>query len=193
MLGAMSAKHAILGLLIERPSYGYQLTQRLEERFGAWGWQGSGVYGALNHLERDGYVRPLKEKGAGTTGRAARRVIYEATSEGHDFLRSWVYEPTPPSPVRQALDLKIQLSPPEFLPQLIEQTRAQEQQCLDDLAALTRTTGGGPGSMRTWYEAAPLLQRDAEMRHLRVRIQWLQDARKVMQRLHSQFDDCRSR
>jgi len=31
----MSAKHAILGLVIERPGYGYQLAQRLEERFGS--------------------------------------------------------------------------------------------------------------------------------------------------------------
>ena len=29
----MSAKYAILGLVIERPGYGYQLAQRLEERF----------------------------------------------------------------------------------------------------------------------------------------------------------------
>ena len=31
----MSAKYAILGLVIERPGYGYQLAQRLEQRFGS--------------------------------------------------------------------------------------------------------------------------------------------------------------
>jgi hypothetical protein len=33
----MSAKHAVLGLVIERPGYGYQLPQRRDERFGSSG------------------------------------------------------------------------------------------------------------------------------------------------------------
>ena len=53
----MSAKHAILGLVIERPGYGYQLAQRLDERFGSSGFAPSGVYSALDQLSRDELVR----------------------------------------------------------------------------------------------------------------------------------------
>jgi DNA-binding PadR family transcriptional regulator len=190
----MSAKHAILGLVIERPGYGYQLARRLEERCGVWGWEPSGVYSALDQLERDGHVRSLREKGSGATGRGAPRRIYESTSSGVDFFRDWIFAATPPSPVRQELDLKILLSGPEFLPRLVEQTWAQEQQCIDDLKALTLAMPAGPpGSMQTWHEAAAVLQRDAEMRLLRVRIEWLQDTRKVMQQILGQSDDRRAR
>jgi len=190
----MSAKHAILGLVIERPGYGYQLAQRLEERCAVWGWEKSGVYSALAQLERDGHVRSRGEMGSGARRRDARRVIYESTTEGVDFFRDWIFAPTPPSPVRQELDLKIQVAGPEFLPRLIEQTWAQEQQCVDDLRALTRTMPtAAPGAMRTWREAAAVLQRDAQMRLLRVRIQWLQDARTVMQQMVGQPQNRRSR
>jgi DNA-binding PadR family transcriptional regulator len=189
----MSAKHAILGLVIERPGYGYQLAKRLQERCGAWGWESSGVYSALDQLERDGHVRSVREKG-GATGRGAPRVIYEPTREGEEFFRDWIFKPTPPSPVRQELDLKIQIAGPEFLPRLIEQTWAQEQQCVDDLRTIAGTLQpAAPGSTRTWREAAPLLQRDAEMRLLRVRIQWLHDVREVMQQIFGESDRHRLR
>src|ERR1035441_9888450 len=106
----MSARHAVLGLVIERPGYGYQLGQRLAERCGAWDWESSGVYGALNSLQRDGYVRSSTEKGTGATGRAAPRAIYEATGAGVDYFRAWIIAFSPPSPVRQELDLKILFS-----------------------------------------------------------------------------------
>jgi DNA-binding PadR family transcriptional regulator len=177
----MSAKHAVLGLVIERPSYGYELAVRLEERCGAWGWHTTGVYNALTQLERDGYVRVRGPKASAPTGRGAPRVVYESTDEGVDYFRAWMYEATPPSPIRQELDLKIALSDAEFLPQLIDQTWAQEQRCMDELRVLTSKLP--PGSARTqasWSQAAVILQRNAEIKMHQVRIEWLQEARRVM-------------
>jgi len=180
----MSAKHAILGLMIERPGYGYELAQRLQERCGAWGWEKSGVYSALDQLERDGHVRSLREKRLGATARGAPRVIYEATPEGRNFFRDWLLSPTAPSPVRQELDLKILLSGSEDLPRLIDLTWAQEQQCIDDLRELTRAIQSRPlVATSTWHEARAVLQRDAEIKLLQVRIEWLQDTRKVMKQM----------
>jgi DNA-binding PadR family transcriptional regulator len=180
----MSARHAVLGLVIERPGYGYQLGQRLAERCGAWDWESSGVYGALNSLQRDGYVRSSTEKGTGATGRAAPRAIYEATGAGVDYFRAWIIEFSPPSPVRQELDLKILFSGPECLPRLIEQTCAQEQRCIEAVEALTSSAlPVVPGRRSRWREAAAVLQRDAEIKLLQVRVEWLQDARRVMKQI----------
>jgi DNA-binding PadR family transcriptional regulator len=180
----MSAKHAVLGLVIEQPGYGYQLARRLEERCSTWGWEPSGVYSALDQLAREGNVRSIRGKGSGATGRAAPRAIYEATPQGEDFFRDWIFESSAPSPVRQELDLKILFSGSEFLPRLIDQTWAQEQQCIDDLRALTSTAQAStPARMLTWREAAVVLQRDAEIKLLQVRIEWLQDTRKVMKEI----------
>jgi DNA-binding PadR family transcriptional regulator len=181
----MSAKHAVMGLVIEQPGYGYQLARRLEERCAAWGWEPSGVYSALDSLAREGNVRSVRGKGSSDTGRAAPRAVYEATPKGMDFFREWMHETSAPSPVRQELDLKMLFSGPEFLPRLIDQTWAQEQRCMDELRELTSlaqvsATAGRPQS---WREAAAVLQRDAEIKLIRVRIEWLQNVRKVMKEL----------
>jgi DNA-binding PadR family transcriptional regulator len=181
----MSVRHAVLGLVIEQPGYGYQLARRLEERCGAWGWERSGVYGALDQLKRDDHVRSVGEKGSGATRRAAPRVIYESTSKGVDFFSQWMFESSAPSPVRQDLDLKILFSGPEFLPRLIDQTWAQEQICIDNLRTLTSTARAGtPVRSPTWRQAAVVLQRDAEIKLLQMRIEWLQDVRKVMKEIY---------
>jgi DNA-binding PadR family transcriptional regulator len=180
----MSAKHAVLGLVIERPGYGYDLARRLEDRCGAWGWERSGVYSALDQLTRDGHVRSEKAKSRAGSARSAPRAIYESTAEGVDYFREWIARSTSPSPVRQELDLKILFSGPEFLPRLIDQTWAQEQMCIDQLRALSATAQTPPvNGARTWREVAPALQREAEIKLLQVRVEWLQTARGVMKTL----------
>src|SRR3954451_1405103 len=105
----MSAKHAVLGLVIERPGYGYQLAQRLDERFGSSGFAPSGVYSALDQLSRDELVRSAGELGPGPARRAAPRTIYEATEEGVDHFESWMLDPSPTPPLRDELHMKIAL------------------------------------------------------------------------------------
>jgi DNA-binding PadR family transcriptional regulator len=185
----MSAKHAVLGLVIERPGYGYELAQRLERRCGPWRWEPSGVYSALNQLERDGHVLSDRERGSGARGRAAPRLVYEATPEGEGFFRNWIFGASPPSPARQELDLKILLSGAEFLPHLVDLTWAQEQQCVDELRALVANMPAGPlDRSASWSEVAVVLQRNAEIKLLQTRIEWLQDARKVMRQILDRGD-----
>jgi DNA-binding PadR family transcriptional regulator len=54
---------AVLGLVIERPSYGYELFQRLERRYGGvLDPPISQIYAALNALERASLIEPLQEE-----------------------------------------------------------------------------------------------------------------------------------
>src|SRR5580658_5223131 len=80
--GDMSAKHAVLGLLIERPGYGYQLARRLDERFGSSAFAPSCVYSALDQLIRDELVRELRSTDPGPARRGGQRIVYEATARG---------------------------------------------------------------------------------------------------------------
>jgi DNA-binding PadR family transcriptional regulator len=188
---AVSAKHAVLGLVIERPGYGYELAQRLQERFGAWGWDPTVVYSALGILSRDGHVCEARRE---RSGHRQSRVVYEATLEGREFFRRWMHQRTPLSPTRQLLDLKIQVAGPEFFKRLIDEMWSQEQQLVDELNELGKETPTvGAVGMESWREAAMVLQRDAEMRLLRVRIEWLQDARRVMKRMHARAEASESR
>jgi len=92
---------AVLGLVIERPSYGYELFQRLERRYGGvLDPPISQIYAALNALERAALIEPLPEEDRmalpdDALRPAAKRqpkVHYRATASGARAFREWVGE-----------------------------------------------------------------------------------------------------
>jgi DNA-binding PadR family transcriptional regulator len=182
----MSAKNAVLGLVIEQPGYGYDLARRLEARFGSSGFAPTGVYSALDQLSAEALVCSTGSRAAGENERGAPRRIYEATSKGIDYFEEWMLGSSAVAPVRDELYMKVALSKPHNLPRLIELAQAQEQNCLERLQDLRRPprerSVGGPID---WSELAVLLVRDAEIKQLQARVEWLQKARAVMQRLNS--------
>lgn len=190
----MGMKQAVLGLVIEQPDYGYKLAQRLEDRCPSGGWQKTGVYGALDQLIKESLVRSLGEKGPSDSGRAPTRRIYEATPEGVGDHERWIFGPSPLSPLRQELDLKMLVASPEYLPRLIDQTWAQEQQCMQELKGLTIAAATPrAGRRRTWPEVRIVLQRNAETKSLQLRIECLQEARKAMNLILDESNQRRDR
>jgi DNA-binding PadR family transcriptional regulator len=180
----MSAKNAVLGLVIERPGYGYDLARRLQERFGSSGFAPTGVYSALDQLSSDAFVRSAGSRADGTNERAAPRTIYEATPKGIDHFEQWMLGGSSLAPVRDELYMKIALSKPHNLSRLIELARAQERDCLERLESLKRPASRSRSAPRVWSEVAVLLVRDAEIKQLQARVEWLQKAQVVMVKLN---------
>jgi DNA-binding PadR family transcriptional regulator len=187
----MSAKHAVLGLVIERPGYGYDLARRLRERFDSSGFAPTGVYSALDQLRAEGLVRiaTTRSPPERSAEHAGPRTVYEATERGREQFDRWMLSATVPAHVRDELNMKIALSRPRDLPALIELARTQEEQCLSRLQTLRRGAGAGAGDKRShaaglaWRQVAALLVRDAEARQLQSRIEWLQRTRAIMSRI----------
>ena len=183
----MSAKHAVLGLVIERPGYGYQLAQRLEERFGSSAFAPSGVYSALDQLSRDEFVRSAGELGAGPARRAAPRMIYEATDEGVDHFEDWMLGSSPTPPLRDELHMKIALCRPRNLPRLIDMVYGQELACMGRLRDLKQVADDeAAGDPQEWSRLMRVLARDAEVAMWKARIEWLQTARELLERLREE-------
>lgn len=92
--------HAVLALVIERPSYGYELYERFGRRFGEFLPASLGnVYDALKRLEREGYV-----EFAGLSGSRGRpRVNRRATASGLTTYRLWLGEHLRDDPQRLEL------------------------------------------------------------------------------------------
>jgi DNA-binding PadR family transcriptional regulator len=81
---------AVLGLLIERPSYGYELSQRFERRFGELLRVGtSHIYAALNSLEKEGLIEPMPSQNR-TLKRRQPKIHYRATPDGARAYRGWL-------------------------------------------------------------------------------------------------------
>lgn len=73
----MSAKIAVLGLVIEEPGPPHRLTAKLRQRLASAEFVDSNVYSALTRLEREGFVRPVAagdaERSSAPAADSARR------------------------------------------------------------------------------------------------------------------------
>jgi DNA-binding PadR family transcriptional regulator len=176
----MSAKNAVLGLVIERPGYGYDLARRLQERFGSSGFAPTGVYSALDQLSSEALVRSAGADKA----RGAQRTVYEATPEGIEQFERWMLDSSSLAPVRDELYMKLALSKPGNLSRLIELARAQEEECLTQLQELRAPAPRGAAASTGWPDVAVLLVRDAEIKQLQARVEWLQKACSIMTKLN---------
>lgn len=89
----MPLHHAVLALLVDGPSYGYELKGAFESAVGPqWGTLNIGhLYQVLDRLERDGLVtstkvaQPVKPD----------RVVYEITDPGRAELTEWLHAAVP--------------------------------------------------------------------------------------------------
>lgn len=82
----MSTRLVILGLLRERPLYGYEIKQIIEEHMGDWTSIAFGsIYFALGKLAEEGFI---EKTGTQQEGNRPSRSIYEITALGREeFLR----------------------------------------------------------------------------------------------------------
>jgi DNA-binding PadR family transcriptional regulator len=95
----MALKHALLALLADEPSYGYELNRRFEEALGPlWPLREAQVYNNLRALEEAGLVT-LEARVAQENLPDRKR--YAVTEEGARELQEWLI-----SPVRSSRKLK---------------------------------------------------------------------------------------
>lgn len=91
---------AVLGLVLERPAYGYELVTRLERRYsGVLDPKQSHIYDALDRLERASLIEPLppdasagsdENDGPKQASRRGRKLHYRATALGSQAFREYV-------------------------------------------------------------------------------------------------------
>ncbi len=98
----MSAKIAVLGLVIEEPGPAHRLTAKLRQRLASAGFVDSNVYSALTRLERDGLVRAIGEDQASQRTHAVAQVGAPFSStrrsvSSPQLAAVGVLEPTPPA------------------------------------------------------------------------------------------------
>jgi DNA-binding PadR family transcriptional regulator len=186
-MAKLSTKHVVLGLVIERPGYGYGLQQRLSERLGFLGLAESAVYKTLARLEEDGLVEEASRRRPGNS-RGGHRILYKATDQGVDEFRNWMAAPSDRSVLRDELQTKLALSNPRDLPQLLRTAEEQSRSCLSDLEDLRTVPNGLAGTKDApWSVAAQMMVDDFKARWLEAMIAWLDAVCEVIEAriLHS--------
>lgn len=85
-----SVNWAVLGLVIEKPSYGYEIGRRFIARFGGFIPASlSNIYTTLDRLVRMGLLEPTHVQATTASGRQ-HKLHYRATSEGARAYRAWL-------------------------------------------------------------------------------------------------------
>jgi DNA-binding PadR family transcriptional regulator len=174
----------LLGLVVERRGYGYELAQRFEQLVGpAYRVSGAAIYRALDALEREALVRGSwhARDRAFDRGRAAPRVVYEATRAGVEAYECWVSAPVRLEPLRSELVLKVACSRPEHAMSLLPVIDGYEKACLESLreqcALGDREVAAGTYG---WRLSAVALVRERAVRLLNAEIEWVRDLRRAV-------------
>jgi DNA-binding PadR family transcriptional regulator len=179
----LATKHAVLGILADRPSYGYELVHRLNLRLGpAWQLSASTVYAALEQLEHDRLISAVERVGEDRRGadrRVLRRVVYEVTAAGLESLRAWMGEPSfRPEPVRSELALKIAVSRSDDAPAILD---AVEQ--AGRIVAIARgecLAAAEAASGRPWSDTTAALLAAGTVGRLDGELRWLELVRRSL-------------
>ncbi|MGW4637929.1 PadR family transcriptional regulator [Sphaerisporangium sp. NPDC004334] len=175
----MPLSHAVLALLAEGPSHGYELKSRFEAAIGPqWGGLNIGhLYQILDRLVRDGHVT----RSHVTQNDRPDKTLYELTGGGAEELSSWAATPhVRASGFRDEMFLKLLAATRLGAGALTAYTSAQRQACLSDLAGLTR--------LRRENAADPLvaLLVDAAIAHTKADLQVIDGAERRLAPLAGQ-------
>jgi DNA-binding PadR family transcriptional regulator len=180
----MSAKHAVLGLVIEQPGYAYRIASGVRRQLRFAGLADSYPYWALEKLENEGLVRRVDENGKPMhAGAPGRRAIYEATKDGVEQFEDWLLSTAAEPPLRDDLHFRIALCRPKDAPRMIELIHGQELVCLGRVQDLKRDSKGEADENGGWDRMVGVVSRDAELAFWNARIEWLRGVRERLERL----------
>ncbi len=105
----MSVRHAVLGLLAQRPRHGYELRAAFEAVVGGeeyWDVKPSQIYTTLTRMEKSGLV---EEQAVEQDGGPEKR-IYAITKDGYKVLAEWFTDGTTPEHQRDEFFIKLMLA-----------------------------------------------------------------------------------
>ncbi len=138
---------AVLGLVIEKPSHGYEIGQRFDRRFGGFLSVGrSSIYAALATLMDAGMIE--KMSGRSTTGvsRGAKAgASYRATAQGARAYRGWLAERVRNDPQRVEMLGRMTLAGVHSVEAALDFIGRYERECVREAQELSRPAGAAPG------------------------------------------------
>jgi DNA-binding PadR family transcriptional regulator len=124
--------HVVLGLVIDKPSYGYEIFERFDRRFGAFmPASTSGIYKVLGRLEDEGLIERLEPK-VPTRLEGRPRINYRATKPGASRYRAWLADRIRESPERAELLARLGSAVTRRPAAIVEVINAYERECLQE-------------------------------------------------------------
>lgn len=164
----MPVRHAILGLLHERPRHGYDVRAAFEALVGGpavWDLKAPQVYTTLARLERDGLVEPIETQRIG----GPERVVFRLTDAGREALHDWFGTGVHGHHVRDEFFVKLMVAVATPEADTREVLRVQRATLFRDLHALTTRRS----TLDRSCDLARAMLLDKAIMHLEADLRWL--------------------
>jgi DNA-binding PadR family transcriptional regulator len=174
-------KYAVLGLLLERPSYGYEVLVRFRRAFdaGQWAISPQGLYAALDRLERDELIEPI-EPVPGEGRRRQPKTPYRVTAGGARELRHFLESPIGPDPSRAEFLVRLQCAVSKDAAALLRMLDGYEHACLDELGRLALDCVSSPERHTPAGLVVERLALEDRRLMLQARLSWIDFARQQL-------------
>jgi DNA-binding PadR family transcriptional regulator len=190
----MSAKHALLGLMLHRSAYPYELADRLQRRLGpAWAVNSGQLYQTMDRLEQDGLIERVGDAGE----RREDRHVFTITDEGVEEFERWFNGAARGARLsRRPLLVKVTLAGPGRLKAALAQIEAYELDCATRLNESSRMREAVPvetGRVRADHVllrlnlSADVFQLEGELRwarHAHETVSWLLEREAIWPSAH---------
>lgn len=131
---------AVLGLVIEKPSHGYEIGQRFERRFGGFLSVGrSSIYAALGSLMDAALIEKMSTRSTTGVSRGAKAgASYRATASGARAYRSWLAERVRNDPQRVEMLGRMTLAGVHSVEAALDFIGRYEHECVREAQELAR-------------------------------------------------------
>lgn len=174
--GAGSLRTAVLAALVEQPSHGYDLTNRLNRRLGPVLQADSRrVYEVLEQLEKEGLAASMEQTASGLSHR--RRRVFSVTELGRQTHRGWLLERQPVPLMPTDIYALIAFSEPEHAPALLAKLDKYELDCMEIQEGALETDIGRP----SWRSRMLNLTRVAVTEQLHAELRWITRVRREIE------------
>ncbi|HUB74191.1 MAG TPA: helix-turn-helix transcriptional regulator [Solirubrobacteraceae bacterium] len=170
---------AVLGLVIEKPSHGYEIGQRFERRFGGFLSVGrSSIYAALSSLMEAGLIEKMSARAStGVSQGAKAGAAYRATAQGARSYRGWLAERVRNDPQRAQMLGRMTLAGVHSVEAALDFIARYEQECVREAQELARPGEDAAGGR---IGISGLLERlliEERRRMIDAQLQWITYAR----------------
>jgi DNA-binding PadR family transcriptional regulator len=172
MRGSSTAlRGGLLALVLERPSHGYELANRLADRLGeTWRVVLKDTYRLLEGLEEDGLLLVKEER---EPGRRRQRSVYYPTDLTAVAVSAWMETLLPKEPMRMGIRAKVAVARKQDARRLVLALRSYEQECLRMLKLAPLVA-----SVPSWRGILIDCTRDAVDTQLRCEVEWARRTRR---------------
>jgi DNA-binding PadR family transcriptional regulator len=174
--GLSPIQAAVLAVLLENPTHGYDIAKQINRRMGAsWRVDPKHIYAVLDKLEKAGLVLRSQERTIDDPRHS--RGVYYLTDAGEQTRRAWLITPPTVSILRTDIHTRLAFATKEEIPELLRALNERRVDLIEEIEENAQTETPGIA----WLDTIMSLYRSAVDKRLKAEAEWIGEACLVLE------------